>query len=452
MADEKKIATIEEIAAKTLPLLIEGLEKNEDFLNKARKGLVPQEDVDAIKAENVAMQAELKSIQEALANRKDPRLNPEDDGKFGFKSLQEFLTTKMLDDDKKEADKDPRLVEFKTYEKTVEDTARNKGINITNALFRAGTGPVASDNTYGGGLIPPAFGGILIDEAMENTGLINMMTGVPMAVPSIEWSVPANWDHSSGTYYGGVYVSSTEEIGTIAEVRPQFDKVKLSLEAVKIISAPSNKMITFSPVSVEAMLKEMMTNSLSMWMVDKFINGKGSGEPLGVLSLTDGEQGIAVAGNSGQTTDTIILDNVLNMKKQCYRNAKPTLRWIANYDTEPQLRKLHLTIGTGGVPVYAFAAGNQQFDTLFNIPVMYTEFAQTLGDAGDIMLVDPAAYFRGYLSMSPTFDTSSHVYFVYDQTAIKLVFYCDMRPKWTNVMTPRYSAVTMSPYVRLASR
>jgi HK97 family phage major capsid protein len=169
---------------------------------------------------------------------------------------------------------------------------------------------------------------------------------------------------------------------------------------------------------MEAMLKDMLTNALNAWLVDKMINGKGSGEPLGIINTT-GVMGLEIDKESGQTADTIILNNVLDIKSRCFRTRQPNLRWITNYDCEPELRKLHMVIGASGAPVYGFSSGNQPFDNLMGIPVVYTEFAQKLGDKGDFMLVDPSAYFRAYLTTAPIFDTSTHVYFVYDQTAIK---------------------------------
>lgn len=396
----------------------------------------------------------ISALDKAMTERKNYQESKKEDGKFGFSSLQEFFAKDF--ESRTTGNIDPRINALRDYEKEVNVSMTKSGMDTMLATIKqttkAGTGPVANDSTYGGGLIPPAYGGMLVDVAMENTGLWNLMSPVPMSVPTIDWSVPANWDHSSGQYYGGVYVSSTDEIATISEVRPQWDKVRLDLNAVKIITAPSNKIIMFSPVTMEGMLKDMLGSALQMWLVDKMINGKGSGEPLGIINTT-GVMGLEIAKESGQTADTITLNNILDMKSRCYRGNPTNLRWIANYDCEPELRKLHITIGASGAPVYGFASGDQPFDRLLGIPVVFTEFAQKLGDAGDLILVDPTQYFRAYMSTAPTFSTSTDVYFVYDQTAIKLVFYCDARPKWTNVLTPRYATTkTMSPYCVLAER
>ncbi len=435
--------TIEQIAEQALPKIIEGLQKNEDYLKKLAKVPMNEEtkkEIDDIKAENIQMKTSLESINKAMASRKLFETGEKEDGKFGFNSLGEFVVKQFESDALKKDGRhdaiDPRIKKLEEY----------KG-KIQNEILKAGTGPVAGDFTYGGALIPPGIGGPLVDQALKDTGLWDQMTNIPMSIPSIEFPTPENWDHSSGYYYGGIYATFQGETDTINERRPRFGSIKLSLESAKLASAPSNKMILFSPVSVEAMLREMMSMALTGLLADKAINGIGAGEPMGYITATpsSGGPGISVTRNTASKIDS---DDVFAMDLAFYDRGSGV--WLANHNCKTELRKLHMVIGLSGVPIYQFASGNQPFELLLNRRVIYTEFCQALGTKGDLILVDPSQYLRGSLSTGPTFDVSPHVYFMTDQTTIKLVYYCDARPKWKSYLTPRYATTSyLSPYVVL---
>lgn len=437
--------TIEEIAQKTLPILTEDLSKNEDFLKKLEKMPINEEtkkELEVVKATGVKMEESLKSIELALAERKKfEQEHQDEDGKFGFKSLSEFMTYQFQADslkkDARDEDVDPRIKKLDVYKS-----------KIRAEHVKAGTGPLAGDSTYGGILIPPGLGAPLIDQALKDTGLWEQMVNIPMSVPSIEFPTPENWDHSSGYYYGGIYASFQGEIETINERRPQFGSIKLSLEAAKLASAPSNKMIMFSPTSIEAMLRQMMSEALVGLLADKAINGTGSGEPMGYIVATpsSGGPGVQV---TRDTASHIYANDILAMD-MAFRDRGNGV-WLANHNCKTELRNLSIAAGTGAIPMYQYANGNMPMDTLLGRRIIFTEFCQSLGTKGDIILVDPSQYLRGSFSTNPMFDTSAHVYFLNSQTVIKLEYYCDARPMWKTYLTPRYATTSyLSPYVMLS--
>lgn len=436
--------SIEQIAEKTLPILFKDIEKNEDYLKKLDKMPMNEEtkkEIESVKAEQAEMKASLESINKAMASRKLFEKIDTDDGKFGFKSLGEFIVKQFEADTLKRDGRhdqiDPRIKSLNDYKE-----------KVSNEMIKAGTGPIAGDATYGGILIPPAFGAPMIDQALQDTGLWDQMTTVPMSVPSIEFPTPENWDHSSGYYYGGIYATFTGELSGGTEVRPQWGSIKLSLEAAKLMSAPSNKMILFSPISIETVLKSMMMNALTGLLNDKAINGLGAGEPLGFLStMGTGGPGLVI---TRDTAAHIKIGDVLSMDEQFYNRG--TGVWIANHNCKKELRLLHQVIGTGGVPIYEYASGNQTVDSLLGRRIIYTEFAQPLGYKGDLILVDPTQYLRGTLSTGAIVNVSECVYFLYDQTGIRIVYYCDARPKWKTYLTPRYATTSyLSPYIAIAT-
>jgi len=422
---------------KLIAMFKEGVEANKISLESLQKLINGETDTETIKTyeakqEELEQQIEtLNSQIKMLAENKDKKLlDTKEDKTFGFKSLGEFITC-SLGYLSKQGAPDPRFAKVEEYQKA------------------AGTGPVISDSTYGAILIPPAFGEMIMTETMERATIWSRASAVPMSSYSIEFPVPADWDHSSGTYYGGVYASFTAENAVISESRPRFESVKLTLNEAKAMTAPSNSILRYSPVSLESTLRSMFSDALAALLTDKIINGIGAGEPMGMLQAPCK---IEISKETGQLADTIVLDNCLNMLQRLPSNSRRRAFWLANNDCEPQLRKMHQVVGLSGVPVYQFASGNQQFDTLFNIPVILTEFCQKVGDAGDIILVDPTQYFAAYFTGGMMWDVSQHVYFAYDQTAFRLVYPCDAQPKHRSALTPRYSSVTLSPIITLAER
>jgi HK97 family phage major capsid protein len=112
-----------------------------------------------------------------------------------------------------------------------------------------------------------------------------------------------------------------------------------------------------------------------------------------------------------------------------------------------------ISVGTGGVPVYLPAGGlsASPYSSLFGRPVIPVEYCATVGDLGDIALVDLGQYQaidKGVLKTA----TSIHVRFDYNETAFRFVFRFDGQPAWKSALTPFKGSNTLSPFVALAER
>lgn len=89
--------------------------------------------------------------------------------------------------------------------------------------------------------------------------------------------------------------------------------------------------------------------------------------------------------------------------------------------------------------------------TILGRPVIFTEKANTVGDAGDVNFVDLSYYLIGdrqQMQMA----TSEHVEFDTDQTAVRIIQRADGRPWVQSAITPRKGANTLSPFVKIAAR
>ena len=82
-----------------------------------------------------------------------------------------------------------------------------------------------------------------------------------------------------------------------------------------------------------------------------------------------------------------------------------------------------------------------------------TEYNETLGTKGDIMLVDLSQYLLARKVNEGIQQASSiHVEFLTDQTAFRFIMRVDGQPAWNAPLTPAKGAATQSPFITLATR
>jgi HK97 family phage major capsid protein len=90
-------------------------------------------------------------------------------------------------------------------------------------------------------------------------------------------------------------------------------------------------------------------------------------------------------------------------------------------------------------------------DMLLGRPIFYTEFCQTLGTVGDLVLGNWSQYLEGTLQ-GPDFQESIHVRFTTNERTFRVTVRNDGQPWWKTALTPKKSTITLSPFVTLATR
>jgi HK97 family phage major capsid protein len=88
------------------------------------------------------------------------------------------------------------------------------------------------------------------------------------------------------------------------------------------------------------------------------------------------------------------------------------------------------------------------------MPVLFTEYSPTVGDANDIVLADLGQYYvieKGGLKGA----VSIHVKFIEDEMTYRWTLRNDGQPIWKSAVTPYKSSATpktRSPFIGLAAR
>ncbi len=357
----------------------------------------------------------------------------ENDAKcFGFKSLGEQLTAVV--------------------------TACGGG-GVDERLYKGFTGdkailkqPTTVSNTgvgaEGGFTIAPDFVNEIkeITEAEESLlGRVNTIpiSGNSMTLPSDE---NTDWDTVLG-------IQAKETAENAQKSQSKIDLKQLTLRLKKIVSLVpvTDELLEDNSVALGTYVSRKAGRKIDFESGEWIVRGTGATDALGFLNSP---ALVTVAKESGQTADTVVYNNIINMWSRMYGPNRTRGIWLINQDIEPQLFQLSFEGTSSSVPAYLPANGlsDTPFGTLFGKPVIPTQHAATLGDLGDIMFVDLSAYLVIQKAGGIQAAESMHVWFDFDTTAFRFVMRMDGQPWWTAPITPRSGTATLSPFVTLAER
>ena len=263
-----------------------------------------------------------------------------------------------------------------------------------------------------------------------------------MRIPSIR-----DTSHAS-TVFGGVRGYWTAESASYTASEPTFSSLSLVAKKLTGYTSASEELLADSAVSLEALLIRLFSEAIAYFEDDAFINGIGSGQPIGLLNA---DALVTVAKETGQAASSIVYENIVNMWSRLHPRSKANAVWIVHPDTFPQLATMSLPVGTGGSPMWIANAAGGAPTSLFGRPIIESEKCQTLGTAGDIFLADLSYYVVGdrqTLQMA----SSSHVRFQNGEVAWRMTSRLDGKPWIDSALTPRNGSNTVSPFVNLATR
>lgn len=370
---------------------------------------------------------------------RDPQL----EGRNGFRTPREFLTTVMkayMDDPHRQRPLDDRLKSLCAA--NIEKSFAEKGVIVKAVGSDEQSG---IHDAYGGFLIPPAFSPELLKIDPEADPMGGKTRTVPMSAPI--WGIPARVDKNHTTSVsGGLTVTRRPETVATTATRTEYEKVELRATSLMGLSYASREVLEDSPISFAALIASGFSDQFNYHIIKERISGTGVGEYEGILNSP---ALVSVAKETGQAADTIVFQNVVKMRARCWGYEKAI--WIANHDTYPQLSQLKLDIGTGGAAMYTNSLVEGRPDMLLGRPIIYSEYAKTVGDQGDLILGNWGEYLEGTYQPLRN-EESIHVRFVNHENAFKFWLRNDGRCWWRSALTPVNSSSTLSPFVVLDAR
>jgi HK97 family phage major capsid protein len=301
----------------------------------------------------------------------------------------------------------------------------------------------------GGFLVPEEFRTELLRTALEGALVRPRARVIPMSVPRINFPMVEDTTHT-GALFGGVQAYWSEEYGTLTNSSGKFGRVTLDAQKLTMRTHLPNELVNDSSISVTSYVEQAFPTALRWFEDDAFIRGNGVGKPLGFLDAGN-TAAVSVTKETGQAADTIVWENLIKMYARMLPTSIGSAVWIANLDTFPELATMALSVGTGGSAIWLNNGVQGPPLTILGRPVLFTEKAPTLGDAGDINFVDLSYYLIGDRQQM-TAMWSEHVEFNTDAVAYRLISRVDGRPWLKNAITPNKGSNTLSPFVKLAAR
>ncbi len=302
------------------------------------------------------------------------------------------------------------------------------------------------DGNKGGFLVPPTFGRTIWQGMQQNTtDLWGRTDNFPVEGESLTF--PAIDEKSrQTTIRGGVRAYWLAEANQKIQSDPSLRQVKVEPQELVVYTEVTDKLLNNSPFAVEQFISVGAMDAIGFELSCAVVDGSGAGKPLGFLRST---ALLTIAAEGGQGAATILAANIEKMFARFPMWMLSGATWICNQTIMPQLNGLLL----GDKPIYlpGGTIEGAPFGTLKGLPIIFTEFAKTLGAVGDISLVNLGAYFSGTQAGGVNADRSIHFRFDTNKTAFRWVTAVDGKPWISSPLTPK-NGDTLSPFVTLAAR
>lgn len=347
----------------------------------------------------------------------------EDRGKWGFRGLGEFAQC-VRNAQRQGGYVDPRLV--------------------MNAPTTYSQESVGAD---GGFLVPPDFRTEIWTKVNGEDSLLGRTDQQTTTKHTMTW--PSDED-TPWAASGGIQAYWESEASQLSQSKIALETRTIRLNKLTALIPVTEELLEDAP-GLDSYLRRKVSQKFDYKITDKIVRGTGGGEPLGILNAPSL---VSVAKETGQSSDTIVAANIDKMWARMYAPCRRNAVWLINQDIEPQLSSMSYDIGVAGVPVYLPPGGLSAapYGTLKGRPVIPTQAADTLGDKGDIMLVDFSQYLTAVRTGNIKIDVSMHLFFDYDLTAYRFILRMTGMPWWKTYITPANSTNTLSWAVTLDER
>jgi len=240
------------------------------------------------------------------------------------------------------------------------------------------SGETPADATWGGYMVPPQQFIAELIKALDNAVFMRRIARVFRVTTSDSLGAPVlDTDMSDAAWT--TEVQDLTGAGLL-DTAMRFDKRELKPQQLAKSIKVSMKLLRVSAIPVEALVRDRLAYKFATAMENAFLNGTGTGEPLGVFCQS--ASGISANRDisTGNTATAISADNLIEVKyalKAQYRNGA---QWIFHRDAIKQIAKLK-----DGEEQYLWrqglAAGAP--DTILNLPVNESEYAPSTFTTGE---------------------------------------------------------------------
>lgn len=318
-------------------------------------------------------------------------------------------------------------------------------------VYNAPTGAGESSPSDGEYLIQTDFTTDLLARSNETQVLAPRCKHIPISGNRLEAPVIDESTRATGSRWGGVQVYRAAEAAQVTAKKPKFSMLSMKLEKIMGLFYATEELLSDAS-ALQAIAGQAFVEEFGFKIDDEIVNGTGAGQMLGLLNAG---ALVSVGKETGQEADTIIAENVMNMYSRMPARLIPGAEWYINQEIWPQLFKMQLTLGTGGVPLFMPPQGLSvaPYGTLMGRPIVPIEQAAKLGDQGDIFFANLSQFAiieKGGIEAAQ----SIHVQFLTNETAFRWTVRNNGQPIWKSALTPYKgnASYTLSPFITLDAR
>lgn len=356
----------------------------------------------------------------------------DDSKKCGFKHFGEYAMA--VKDWATTQTRDERLLAPRIMKGPDQDGIRTK------APSTFGSAGIGAD---GGFLIPDEFRAAINEYLFSDQALLPLtdqvtVSGNTLVIPRDE-TTPWGSD--------GVQANWTGETGTITQTKPKLGENTIKLNKLAVLVPMTEELVSDSAVGIESYLNSKVGPKIDFAVSDAIINGDGNGKPLGIIN--SGAL-VSTAKVSGQSADTIVTQNALDMMANLHVLTPGSVRWLHHRTAFPQVASL--TLGDQPMFIPAGRISEAPGGTLLGYGLRDSQTCQIVGDKNDFLAIDFSAYQSVVKAEGVRQDMSIHLYFDSDDLAFRYVFRVGGQPKFTAPITDNNGSGTSSPFVTLDAR
>lgn len=319
---------------------------------------------------------------------------------------------------------------------------------LMNAVTTYGNEGAGADGGY---LVPPEFSQAIWQKVEAEENLMSRCTEYTPSGNSM--SVPKDETTPWGT--AGIRAYWEAEAAAATASKASFELSMLRLHKLFAL-VPASEELLEDAKGYESYLMAKVPGIMSHKINTAIISGSGAGQPLGVLNSPSL---ISVAKETSQPADSLWLANINKMWSRMYSPWRRNAVWLINQDAEPALEQMGYSPSgvvptAASAPVYMPPGGVSEapYGRLKGRPVIPLQACKTVGDQGDLILVDFKQYILLRKAAGMKTDTSIHLYFDQAVTAFRFIFRINGQPAWSAAISPENGSNTLSWAVTLDAR
>lgn len=333
-------------------------------------------------------------------------------------------------------------------------------------IKNAATGQNIGTDAEGGFLVPPEYSAELLRVAEGESILHTKVERIPISGNRLIVNKLKDENRKDGQRNGGIQAFWTGEAEQYTASKANFEQDQTDLHKLTGLCYATDEMLE-DYTAMAAFLSQAFGEEFGFKLDDAYLNGTGSGMPLGILNAGNTAL-VKIAKESGQAGKTVTLMNILKMYNAMPAKQRAKAEWYINQDIELLLMQLYFSTGSlsvdggtggtsvtqeGGVPIYLPPTGlaGAPYATLLGRPIIPLEQCAAVGSVGDIVFANMGQY-RVIEKGGLRADTSIHVKFETGEQAFRFTLRTGGKPKWTKPLTPYKGDTSRSPYVALAAR